>query len=285
MTVLVPIMNRHFSFTLLFYLLFFFLSVPFVQAQEQHEDCDDCPEVVTEEIEIATGDTTKVASDSLYLLRDTEGAIYAKKFEEKFKQKYKGKEDFTYEETEQKVGLLQQIKQAIAEWFRRNFSSKVGEELDNYYYVVILRILGFILIGFILFYLIRAFIQKDIYWLFKKQGKKINAFEDLTSEDFKSTNFDALIAEALQNKHYRLAIRMYYLWLLQRLQEQEKITWAPEKTNADYSYELKDSQDKKQFVYLSYLYNNIWYGEYEITEEEFSKAKKSFDSKLNPTNL
>lgn len=268
-------MNKRFCFSLLF---FFFLSIPVLQAQEQDDDCDDCPVKVTE----TEVDTTKVASNVRHLLNDTEGTVYAKKFKEKFKQQYKGKEDFTYEETEKEVGLFQQIKQAINDWFRRNFSSKVAKELDHNYYVVFLRILGFALIGLILFYLVRAFIQKDMYWLFKKKGKKINAFEDLTSEDFKSTAFDYLIAEAVQNKHYRLAIRLYYLWLLQRLQEQEKITWAPEKTNADYLYELKDTQDKEQFTYLSYLYNTIWYGEYEITAEEFSKAKKSFDTKLNP---
>lgn len=62
-----------------------------------------------------------------------------------------------------------------------------------------------------------------------------------------------------------------------------KITWAVEKTNADYFYELKDNSDRELFSYLSYLYNTIWYGEYEITEVEFVKAKKSFDSKLKQT--
>lgn len=282
MTVLVRIMNKRFSFSFLC-LFFYFLSIPVLQAQEQADDCDDCPVQVTEDVKEAEVDTTKVAANTRYLLNDTEGAVYAKKFREKFKQDYKGKEAFTYEEIEKEVGLFQQIKQAIGDWFRRNFSSKVTKELDQNYYLVFLRILGFVLIGLILFYLVRAFIQKDMYWLFKKNGKKINAFDDLTSEDFKSTDFEYLLTEAIEKKHYRLAIRLYYLWLLQRLQAQEKITWAPEKTNADYSYELKDSQEREQFTYLSYLYNNIWYGAYEITEEEFSKAKKSFDAKLNPT--
>ncbi|WHT39341.1 hypothetical protein QNH98_01090 [Myroides sp. mNGS23_01] len=104
--------------------------------------------------------------------------------------------------------------------------------------------------------------------------------EHITTEDFKTTNFELLVADALKQQQYRLAIRLYYLWLLQRLQEQGKIIWAPEKTNADYSYELKEEREREEFTYLSYLYNNIWYGEYELTSEDFVKAKNSFDIKL-----
>ncbi|MBB1149635.1 MULTISPECIES: hypothetical protein [unclassified Myroides] len=275
-------MNKRFSISF-FCFISFFLYTPVLQAQESEDDCSDCPK--TEEVNVhqAERDTTKVASDALYLLRDTDGTVYAKKFEEKFKQKYKGKEAFTYEETEKKVGVLERIKQAIVDWINRNFSAKIGEELSNNYYVIFLRVLGFVALGLILYYLGRAFVQKDIYWLFKKKSKGISAVEDLSTEDFKSTDFEQLITDAIQQEQYRLAIRLYYLWLLQRLQVQEKITWAPEKTNADYMYELKDSHDKSQFSYLSYLYNTIWYGEYEINEEEFYKAKKSFDAKLKPS--
>ncbi|MGG5507735.1 MULTISPECIES: hypothetical protein [unclassified Myroides] len=266
------------SLALLTLLLCLFVSA--VQAQEQGEidDCVDCP--TAEEADTPAPVVSLVAADSLYRLNDKEGTVYNKKFQTDFKQQYKGKEDFTYEKTDPKVSAWEQIKQSISDWFTRNFTRKAGEELSNYYYVVILRILGFTLLGVIIFYLVRAFIQNDMYWLVKKKAKKINAFEDLSTEDFRSTNFESLIAESTAAQNYRLAIRLYYLWLLQRLQEENKITWAPEKTNADYNYELQESWEREQFTYLSYLYNNIWYGEHEIAEADFFKAKKSFDTKL-----
>ena len=69
---------------------------------------------------------------------------------------------------------------------------------------------------------------------------------------------------------------LYYLWLLKDLKESELIVWLPEKTNADYLSELKQEALRKQFSYLSYLYNYIWYGEFSITDEDYLSAKKAF---------
>ena len=251
-----------------------------LQAQTQlEEDCEDCPAEV-EVLQSAPTPKKVVAKDSLYLLQDRNSEVYSKKFSPKYKSKYKGKADFSYIKVEKKEGLLDQIKRAIKNWYYRNFVYPVKDELSNSYYIVFLRVLGLLLLGLITYYLVKAFIQKDIYWIIKKKGKKINALENITTEDFKTTNFEMLIAEAIQQQAYRIAIRLYYLLLLQRLQEQQKITWAPEKTNADYSYELKEEKEREEFAYLSYLYNNIWYGEHELTATDFFKAKNSFDLKL-----
>jgi len=272
-------MNKRSTISFVIMLLLFCGTAPIQAQTTEEEDCEDCPT----EVALILPDTTPkkvVAADSLYLLQDKSSEVYNKKFSTKYKDKYKGKQEFTYVKVEKKEGLFQRIKQAIRAWYYRNFVQKVGTELNNHYYVVILRVLGFLIFGLVVYYLVKAFIQKDIYWIIKKKGKKISALEHITTEDFKTTNFELLVADALEQQQYRLTIRLYYLWLLQRLQEQGKITWAPEKTNADYSYELKEEREREEFAYLSYLYNNIWYGEYELTSEDFVKAKNSFDTKL-----
>lgn len=274
-------MNKHLRLSLSISFLLFFIAVP-LQAQteaEAEEDCEDCPT----EVEVRQNVTTPkkvVAPDSLYLLQDRTSEVNNKKFDAKFKNKYREEQAFTYVQEEKKDSLLDQIKRAIKDWFRRNFMYKVTDELNNFYYVVFLRVLGFFILGLVIYYLVKAFIQKDIYWIIKKKGKKINALENISAADFKTTNFEMLIAAAIEQQEFRLAIRLYYLLLLQRLQEQNKIIWAPEKTNADYSYELKEEQERQEFSYLSYLYNNIWYGEHTLTSEDFLKAKHAFDLKL-----
>ena len=55
------------------------------------------------------------------------------------------------------------------------------------------------------------------------------------------------------------------------------IEWNPEKTNSDYLYEIKSEKLKTEFEYLSYLYNYVWYGEFEMDEVHFEEVKKSFD--------
>ena len=273
-------MNKRLPLSFLLTLLCLLFTATIHAQTTEDDDCDDCP---TEVEEVILSDTTPkkvVAVDSLYLLQDKNSAVNERKFKAKFKDNYKGKPEYTYVKVEKKEGLFDRIKQAIRNWYYRNFVQQVGEELNHFYYVVFLRVLGFFILGLVIYYLAKAFIQKDIYWIIKKKGKKISALENITTEDFKTTNFEQLVAEALEQKQYRLSIRLYYLWLLQRLQEEQKIVWAPEKTNADYTYELKEEREREEFSYLSYLYNNIWYGEYELTDEDFFKAKNSFDLKL-----
>lgn len=58
------------------------------------------------------------------------------------------------------------------------------------------------------------------------------------------------------------------------------IKWDIEKTNTDYFYELKNQAHKDEFGYLSYVYNYIWYGEFEIDENTFVKAEQRFKKAL-----
>ena len=57
------------------------------------------------------------------------------------------------------------------------------------------------------------------------------------------------------------------------MSEKGIIEWDIEKTNSDYLYEIKNETRRDEFAYLSYLYNYIWYGEFELDEATFEKAK------------
>jgi hypothetical protein len=60
----------------------------------------------------------------------------------------------------------------------------------------------------------------------------------------------------------------------------QMIVWDIEKTNSDYLYEIKELSQKEDFAYLSYLYNYIWYGEFELDEATFLKAKTAFEKTI-----
>jgi hypothetical protein len=72
--------------------------------------------------------------------------------------------------------------------------------------------------------------------------------------------------------------------MLKKLSEKQIIEWDVEKTNSDYLYEIKDEAQKEDFAYLSYLYNNIWYGEFELDEATFAKAKNAFEKSIKKIN-
>ena len=73
----------------------------------------------------------------------------------------------------------------------------------------------------------------------------------------------------------------YYLLLLKNLSQAGIIEYDVEKTNSDYHYEINSEALKKEFSYTSYLYNYIWYGEFDIDISQFQKAKTAFNQFLD----
>ena len=93
-------------------------------------------------------------------------------------------------------------------------------------------------------------------------------------------DFEKLIKNTLKSNEKRLAIRYYYLWLLKKMAEKEIIEWDAEKTNSDYLNEIQNPTQKDNFAYLSYLYNYIWYGEFELDENTFDRAIATFEKTI-----
>jgi hypothetical protein len=67
---------------------------------------------------------------------------------------------------------------------------------------------------------------------------------------------------------------------LKKLSERNIIEWHVDKTNTDYLYEIQSKELKDNFQYLSYLYNYIWYGEFEMNDTTFNQAQKAFEKTL-----
>jgi len=104
------------------------------------------------------------------------------------------------------------------------------------------------------------------------------------SEDehiIKNEDIQQLIKNALIDKNYRLAIRYYYLYILQLLSEKELIDWQQQKTNDDYIEELSKSNLKNDFGKATLLYDYVWYGEFDIDQERYQKAEVVFTSLKN----
>ena len=98
------------------------------------------------------------------------------------------------------------------------------------------------------------------------------------NEIIKNEDIDALIAEAVNQKNYRLAIRYYYLLALKKLTETNHIEWKPQKTNEDYINELQASGYKPDFVNITKIYDYVWYGEFNVDAIKFESLKLPFQS-------
>jgi hypothetical protein len=175
--------------------------------------------------------------------------------------------------------------EGIKNWFynllRRFFEWLFGVDAAPSYIAAFLKYVPYLLLGLLLFLLIRFFIRantKNI--LFSKS----NANTVMLSEEeriIKTEDIQGLIKQALEKKNYRLAIRYYYLFLLKLLTERELITWELQKTNDDYIQELSKSNLKPLFKKVTMLYDYIWYGEFNIDGETYERAKFNFDQLKN----
>jgi hypothetical protein len=85
-----------------------------------------------------------------------------------------------------------------------------------------------------------------------------------------------MITEAMTNKDYRLAIRLWFLRTLKTLSDKELLSWSIEKTNRDYYYELGGTELQQEFGDVSLVYDYIWYGEFPVDEQSFKEAEQKF---------
>jgi len=109
-------------------------------------------------------------------------------------------------------------------------------------------------------------------------GKSASVNIDLKEfdADINAIDFNKLIAEALASKDLRKAVRLHFLKLLKNLSDKNLIQWKIDKTNHDYSIELKNSKFDTQFKEIAMLYEYYWYGDFPIDEAKYNATVEKF---------
>jgi hypothetical protein len=216
----------------------------------------------------------KIAVDS--------AVIEAKAFAKKFKNKYTDKE-FIYEFKTPEKNAWDRFKEWLANFFKNIFKFTDGKSAANFVNIL-LRTIAIVIIIFVIYLIAKAIMNKEGQWIFgKNSDKKIINYDEI-EKNLHLVDFEKLIQKSLESDEKRLTIRYYYLWLLKKMSEKQIIEWDVEKTNSDYLYEIKNEAQKEDFAYLSYLYNNIWYGEFELDENTFAKARNAFEKSIQKMN-
>lgn len=206
--------------------------------------------------------------------------IEAKHFDKDFKKKYKGSE-FIYEYKAPEKNWWDHFKHWLAQLFANLFRFESATTSLNFV-VILFRIITVLVVIIVIYFIAKNLSNQEGKWIFGKSDKKTLFYTD-AEKNIHLLDFEKLIKESIENGEKRIAIRYYYLWLLKVMAQHNYIEWDIEKTNSDYLYELQQPAHKEEFTYLSYLYNYIWYGEFEIddirfnnTENRFKKALKTF---------
>lgn len=110
--------------------------------------------------------------------------------------------------------------------------------------------------------------------LFTRSSRKSGIAEedDLLNKE----NLPELIQQAEAQNNFRLAVRYRYMKVLQHMDERKIIQLNAQSTNWDYVTGLGGHPLKKQFLLLTRAYEYVWYGEFEISSEQYSFLRTEF---------
>jgi hypothetical protein len=139
---------------------------------------------------------------------------------------------------------------------------------------------AFIYILFIalaIFILIRVIVVNRLY-IFNRSAKKTGSVSvESTDEEIMSENLDHKIADAVKRNDQRNAVRFLYLKSLQMLDKKGWINFHPQATNYAYRSQVNRYAKGQEFVFLSSVYEHVYYGNFHLTDEQFSRVLNSFN--------
>ncbi|HEY8690279.1 MAG TPA: LapA family protein [Chitinophagaceae bacterium] len=234
-----------------------------------------------------TGDLTTAESP-------VDTALKANKFEADSLHDYKQDKDFAY--MKYMDSLLRKTKDLSVDTFsvsnsnirRQKKPPKNSEERTpppnlNFFSMpivkLILWILAIFLIGFIIY---KLFLGENFF----RRNRSYKNTSDIQKEEediSDPSGYDTLIAQAVMNKNYRLAIRYSYLQALHKLAGSGLLQFAADKTNYQYVNELRGKPYQNDFAAITLNYEYVWYGKFEIDENIYNRLSgeyRSFNQKL-----
>lgn len=120
--------------------------------------------------------------------------------------------------------------------------------------------------------------------LFGKKSLAVDVPYEVYEENIHEMDLKNMIAQAVEQRDFRKAIRLHYLQSLKNLANLEFIRWKPGKTNRSYIAEIKDPTLRHEFEQLTSMFEYVWYGGAALGDELFASAKAEFahfDNKLS----
>ncbi len=166
----------------------------------------------------------------------------------------------------------------IENWWNRmwrKFWGWVNSFFSNPEYGLLRRVLLITFLGAVAVFVILKMMGIDVFRLIKRKSEDIIPYDTL-SETIHGRDFMAEIDEALANKNYRLAVRLYYLKSLKSLSDREMINWKPNRTNRSYYYDLTPAY-QQGFDAITRSFEYAWYGDFPINEVDFNNIRTDFE--------
>lgn len=107
------------------------------------------------------------------------------------------------------------------------------------------------------------------------------SLEDIET-NLQEADVEGFLKQALVEKNYRLAIRLYYLAIIKELAAKGIIEWKRDKTNGQYLRELRQKKHPQvqKFKKVTRIFEYVWYSNMTFEEEQFEEVRINFKNLL-----
>lgn len=138
----------------------------------------------------------------------------------------------------------------------------------------------------LLYTLLAVFLGYIIYVLFvnttiSDKGAKVKEVElEKAPVEISKSELEIMLEKALANNDYRLAVRIYFIFILKDLSEKNWITWKKEKTNISYLMEMRGKKQYELFNESVSIFELVWYGNYTISKNDYTSIEPKLKTLL-----
>lgn len=121
-------------------------------------------------------------------------------------------------------------------------------------------------------------------FIFSKSTKVTQLNFGLNNADIENEKLEQMLKVYINNQAYREATRALFLLCLRQLHRNNHIKWNIYKTDRDYYYEVENPQLKSGFLSIIRQYEFIWFGKFNIQEQEFIHIQDEFEQFIKQLN-
>lgn len=201
--------------------------------------------------------------------------IQWRKFDENMIEKYRKDSSFYYErEKTEASNWLEELINWLRNLFKINDPNiepgTINNSILNFIYLLIILIA----VGLIVY----ALTQAKFRGFLSGKGAKVKVDYEVIEEDIHEIKYESELQIAEKNKDFRKAVRLHYLEVLKLLNERNWIEWKLNKTNHEYDKELKNTKLLVDFQKVTLIFDYVWYGDFNLTEEKYTDFSNAFNS-------
>lgn len=196
--------------------------------------------------------------------------VQVRSFDQQLLDEFRNDPDYQYEKEPppENSSLWDEFLNWMGELLKRIFF----EEKSNSW----MQILIYGLAGLAILYSVLKLLGVNVRGVFYGSSDSHRLQSELMEEDLLIRDFDKEIDQAVGEQRYREAVRLHYLQSLQKLSDASLIQWKIDKTNREYAFELRNQSLKKPFSKVTGIFENVYYGNFPVTQEVFEKASQDF---------